>query len=88
LKKVIDDFSVLAVEVCFIEKLPSLFCPEDVFDLSNETIALLAAEDEGSATERARYSEKLKVLENGLRELKGVQGIPPATYYSMSLESI
>jgi hypothetical protein len=84
LKKVIDDFSVLAVEVCFIEKLPSLFCPEDVFDLSNETIALLAAEDEGSATERARYSEKLKVLENGLSELKGVQRIPSAPYYGMS----
>lgn len=75
---------MLAVEACFIDKLPSLFCPEDVFDLSNETIAILAAEDEESAAERARCSEKLKVLENGLRELKGVQGIPPATYYGIT----
>ncbi|KAL5425052.1 hypothetical protein PMIN07_012006 [Paraphaeosphaeria minitans] len=54
LKKVIDDFSVLAVEA--------------------------SAEDEESVAERTRCSEKLKVLENGLRELKGVQGIPSATY--------
>ncbi|KAJ4345899.1 uncharacterized protein N0V89_012035 [Didymosphaeria variabile] len=80
LKKVIDDFSVLAVEVCFIEKLPNLFCPEDVFNLTEETISTLAAEDEESAAERARCSEKLQVLENGLRELKSVQGISPATF--------
>jgi hypothetical protein len=64
---------VLAVEACLIEKLPTLFCPEDVLDVDDAMVALLAAEDEETSAERERYSEKLRVLENGLRELRTVQ---------------
>lgn len=68
---------MLAVEACLIEKLPSLFCPADILDIDDETVAALAAEDEESSIERARCNEKLNVLENGLRELKSVQEYPP-----------
>ncbi|KAF1975224.1 dynamin family protein [Bimuria novae-zelandiae CBS 107.79] len=81
LKKVIDDFAVLAVEACLIEKLPTLFCPEDVLDINDETVTSLAVEDEESSAERARCSEKLKVLEEGLRELKSVEEVPPAHFH-------
>ncbi|KAF2676183.1 interferon-induced GTP-binding protein Mx [Lentithecium fluviatile CBS 122367] len=73
LKKVIDDFSVLAVEACLIQKLPTLFCPEDVLDINDATVAALASEDEEASAERAQCNEKLKVLEDGLKVLQDVQ---------------
>jgi hypothetical protein len=73
LKKFIDDFSVLAVEACLVGNLPNLFCPEKVLDIDDVMVAKLAAEDEESSAERGRCSEKLRVLEIGLRELKNVQ---------------
>ena len=44
-------------------------------------VATLAAEDEESSVERERCCEKLKVLENGLRELKSVQEHPSFLHY-------
>ncbi|PVH98723.1 dynamin family protein [Periconia macrospinosa] len=73
LKKVIDDISVLAVEACLMIPLPTLFAPEMVLDIGEEEVAAIAAEEEHSAEERARSTEKLRVLENGLRELKTMQ---------------
>lgn len=67
-----------------MEKLPALFCPEDVINLSHDTIQSLAAEDETSAAERARCNEKLMVLEKGLQELKRVQGLSPPASNGMS----
>ena len=76
LKKIIDDFSVLAVEACLVQKLPTLFCPADVIDIDDETVAALASEEEESSAERSRCNEKLKILEDGLHALKGVQEYP------------
>jgi hypothetical protein len=73
---------VLAVEACIIESLPSLFCPENVLDIEDGMVATLAAEDEQSLAERERCSEKLKVLENGLRELRSIQEHPSLHYRS------
>lgn len=64
---------MLAVEACLIQKLPTLFCPEDVLDIDDATVAALASEDEEASAERAQCNEKLKVLEDGLKELQGVQ---------------
>ncbi|KAL5389108.1 hypothetical protein PMIN06_009457 [Paraphaeosphaeria minitans] len=80
LKKFVDDFSVLAVKARIFERLPALFCPENVLDIKDEMVATLAAEDEESSVERERCCEKLKVLENGLRELKSVQEHPSLHY--------
>ncbi|KAL9616956.1 MAG: hypothetical protein Q9160_008226 [Pyrenula sp. 1 TL-2023] len=63
-KKIVDDFSVLAIEECLLTKLPGLLSPEVIMELDDETIESIAAETEDSKTERARATEKL----NGLRK--------------------
>ncbi|KAI0615932.1 hypothetical protein TUN199_12103, partial [Pyrenophora tritici-repentis] len=52
MKKIIDDFSVLAVEARLIQELPSLFCPADVIDIDDTAVAVLASESEETSTER------------------------------------
>lgn len=70
LKRVVDDFSDLAVEACLISKLPDLFSPERVDALSDAKIERIAAEGEEITEERAALSEKKAVLSEGLQELK------------------
>ncbi|KAI1559769.1 CDC6 Cdc6-related protein AAA superfamily ATPase [Pyrenophora tritici-repentis] len=78
MKKIIDDFSVLAVEARLIQELPSLFCPADVIDIDDTAVAVLASESEETSTERTLCNEKLKILEDGLRALQSIQDLPSA----------
>lgn len=78
LKKIIDDFSVLAVEACLIQRLPTLFSPADVIEIDDTTVAILASEDEESSAERALCNEKLKILKDGLNALQSAQEYPLA----------
>ncbi|PNP79009.1 hypothetical protein FNYG_07671 [Fusarium nygamai] len=68
----IDDVSVLAIEDCLISKLPSLFTASSVAEMSDETLHLLAGENEESATERKRLELKQAILEKGLQDLKSL----------------
>ncbi|KAF5591764.1 Mx2 (GTPase) [Fusarium pseudocircinatum] len=68
----IDDVSVLAIEGCLISKLPSLFTASSVAEMSDETLHLLACENEESATERKRLELKQGILEKGLQDLKSL----------------
>ncbi|KAI1476076.1 P-loop containing nucleoside triphosphate hydrolase protein [Daldinia eschscholtzii] len=70
LKQVVDDFSKLAIEACLISKLPSLFTPEVVFDLSDDTVGRIAAESWETADERKFLTEKMSVLSSGMTELQ------------------
>jgi hypothetical protein len=70
LKKVIDDVSVLAVEGSLVQKLPTLFPPEDIHDLSASLVNRVAGEKEATTAERKRLEEKLKVLEKGMAKLR------------------
>lgn len=70
----IDDVSVLAIETCLITRLSTIFSPATVLDIGDAIVTAVAAEDEESSMERARCDEKRKILEEGLRELKDIQG--------------
>jgi len=53
-----------------MQKLPSLFIPEMVYDMTKDTIVRLAGESEDTIAERKRCTEKLAVLDSGLLDLK------------------
>ncbi|KAJ4365361.1 hypothetical protein N0V95_000508 [Ascochyta clinopodiicola] len=78
MKKVIDDFCVLAVEACLVQELPNLLCPSDVLDIDDATVAALGSESEESATERLLCDKKLKILKDGLRVLQNIQDVSSA----------
>lgn len=69
-KTLIDDLAVLAVEHTLMQKLPSLFNPDVVFEMDDAELHRLVAESEETGAERSRYAEKLSVLEASLHELK------------------
>jgi hypothetical protein len=56
--------------ICLIRKLPCLFSPEIVYDLTEGEVRGLVAESDETAAERARYIEKLADLKAGLLDLK------------------
>lgn len=53
-----------------IQQLPSLFSPEVVYRLDEETIRQIAGEKEASAAERSRLTNMLAIFEAGLGELR------------------
>ncbi|KAI2622504.1 P-loop containing nucleoside triphosphate hydrolase protein [Hypoxylon sp. NC1633] len=70
MKKVIDDVGVLAIERCLIQRLPGLLAPEVIYDLTDIEVQRIAGESQESVAERERATKKLRVLENGMAELK------------------
>ncbi|KXJ85573.1 P-loop containing nucleoside triphosphate hydrolase protein [Microdochium bolleyi] len=72
MNRFIDDVSVIAIEDCLIKKLPGLFKSQEILDMGEETISSLAGETKESTVERQRLEEKHKILENGLRGLRGL----------------
>ncbi|KAI1873853.1 uncharacterized protein JN550_003122 [Neoarthrinium moseri] len=69
LKKFIDDFSVDAVEMCLIKKLPGVFSLEVVSRLDDADILRLASESDSAIEQREELLEKKKVLESALEAL-------------------
>ncbi|KAI0883014.1 P-loop containing nucleoside triphosphate hydrolase protein [Annulohypoxylon maeteangense] len=69
LKKFTDDISVDAIEACLIQRLPEVFCPDVIWDLSQEDVERLGSEDDNTVKERNEVTKKLGVLEAGLKDL-------------------
>lgn len=80
LKSIIDQVSDLAIERQLICFLPSLFTAEIVYDLTDDQVFALAAEDEQAAEERIRCSELLSALHASMVELKPLQGHRTVAY--------
>lgn len=79
MKTIVDDFSVLAIEKCLVQRLPDLLSPETIVGLDDATISSIAAETEESRLERSRATEKLKVLESTLVVLRSLDRHQPAS---------
>jgi hypothetical protein len=69
LKRIIDDFSVLAVEKCVIQNLTRLFTPEIVYKLEESVISGIAAESGELMEQRADAMEMLQTLQSSLLDL-------------------
>lgn len=70
MKRFVDDVSVLAIEECLIQKLPSMFGPATVYEMKSEDILSMTLENEDTASERKRCSEKLIAFEAASFELR------------------
>jgi hypothetical protein len=72
LKRVVDDFSTLAVEQCLVGRLPFLLRPEMIHEMSEEEIFQLASETQDTTNQREKCMERLVVLQAGLHELRSL----------------
>ena len=69
LKRYADDVAILVVEGALISKLPELFTPDMIYDISDEDVARLAKESEASAAERRRLTAKSALFRKGIQDL-------------------
>jgi hypothetical protein len=74
LERFVDDVSIIAVEKCFIDRLPSLLTPNRVLELQPAEIKRLVGESEETAIARKMVVDKLRTLEKGLQDIKCFQG--------------
>ncbi len=65
-----DEIAVLAIETCLVGKLPALLSPDVICDLNDADIQRIAAESPDCTRERKRLTEKLRILESALVELR------------------
>ena len=65
----VDTISNHAIERC-LQKLPSILTAETVCDLSDDAVQRIAAEHPEAAADRAQATDKLRVLEAALAELR------------------
>ena len=61
-----DNVIILAVENCLVKRIPSMFTTELLNDMDDQMVARLASETRKVRDERERYTEELRVLEEGL----------------------
>ncbi|KAH7176009.1 P-loop containing nucleoside triphosphate hydrolase protein [Dactylonectria macrodidyma] len=71
-RRFIDDVSTLAIEVCLISKLSTLFRSRNVLEMSDQDRSRLAGETPESSLERKRLEAKRGILETGLQSLKSL----------------
>ena len=70
MKVVVDNFAILGVEFCLLEKLSDMFSSSVVMDLDDKVVEEIAAEQADSQIERDHALTKLQDLEAGLKTLQ------------------
>lgn len=65
--------STVVIEECVLQRLPSLFSTDSVFDMDDPLIISVAAESPESAIQRKRLTEKMKTLGNGLVAMRNFE---------------
>ncbi|EPE09308.1 interferon-induced gtp-binding protein mx [Ophiostoma piceae UAMH 11346] len=72
LKRYTDDVAILVVEQGLISKLPGLFTPDMIYDITDEDVARIAKESEASVVERQRLTAKSELFRKGIQDLSRV----------------
>ena len=63
MKVVVDNFAILGVEFCLLEKLSDMFSSEVVMNLDDGVVEEIAAEQPDSQVKRVRALTKFQSLE-------------------------
>ncbi|KAG5928957.1 hypothetical protein E4U42_007589, partial [Claviceps africana] len=77
LQKYIDDISTLGVECCLMEKLRNVFDPLHIYNMDDDQLQHLAAENPTATQERAKLTDKMQLLHKALHELRGLSQYRP-----------
>lgn len=70
MKVVVDNFAILGIEFCLLEKLSDMLSSDVVMNLDDKVVEEIAAEQPDSQIERSRALTKLQSLEEGLQTLR------------------
>ncbi|KAF6824973.1 dynamin family protein [Colletotrichum musicola] len=70
LRQTIDNFQMLVVEACLLQKLPGLFTPQSIIDLSDEQIRSLVQDPDATLAKRRSLEEQCGFLQRCLEELR------------------
>lgn len=75
MKRFIDDVSVLAIEKCFLGKLPSIFSPDVVCEMADNEVDELAGESQETSSLRKVTTQKVELLEEAREKLKSLNKV-------------
>lgn len=78
LKNVVDAFTMYAIEEVLLTRIPSIFTPESVYTLDENTITRVAGESEQSIAERETLTKKLAILKETQKLLHRMDRHKPA----------
>lgn len=68
MKTFVDNVAIQVIEASIISKLPDVFNPLAVAQMTNEFISKIAAESQENQTQREMLQRKIHILEELLRE--------------------
>lgn len=70
MKTFVDNVAVQVIEASIVSKLPEVFTPLAVAQMTSELILKIAAESQESQNERELLQRKIRILEDGMTTCK------------------
>ncbi|KAF2874980.1 P-loop containing nucleoside triphosphate hydrolase protein [Massariosphaeria phaeospora] len=77
----INNIASLAVEQCLLAGLPKVLASSTIRDMTDEKLELITSESQDTLTERKALTERVDVLQKGLKTIKQIQPGNTSSYF-------